>query len=83
MTTILTTTGISLNSNTKRDFKADPPTDDQMRQYLRMNPKRASSEANSLLQMARQDDYLILLHTQTPEAIKCADLLRDYFHNEG
>ncbi len=83
MTIILTTTGISLSINTKRDYKTDPPTDDQMRWYLRTNPRRASSEANSLLQMAGKDDHLVFLHTQTPEAIRCANLLRDYFHNEG
>jgi putative CRISPR-associated protein (TIGR02619 family) len=83
MTTILTTTGISLYTNTGRLHDTKMPTDDQMRQYLRMNPKRASSEANSLLQMAEQNDHLVLLHTQTLEAIRCAELLRDYFHNEG
>jgi len=83
MTNILTTTGISLYLNTKREYQTSQPTDDQMRQHLRMNPKRASSEANSLLQMAQQNDYLILLHTKTPESTKCANLLRDYFHNEG
>jgi len=59
------------------------PTEDQMRQYLRTNPKRASSEANSLLQMAMPDDHLVLLHTQTPEAIQCAALLHNYFLAEG
>ncbi len=83
MTTILTTTGISLYTNTGRKHSTKTPTDDQMRQYLRTNPKQASSEANSLLQMARPDDYLVLLHTQTLEAKKCVNLLRDYFRNEG
>src|SRR5690349_19427797 len=83
MTTILTTTGISLSGNTGRINDTKTPTDEQMRQYLRTNPKRASSEANSLLQMAQKDDSLVLLHTKTEKAIKCVNLLRDYFHNEG
>ncbi len=83
MTTILTTTGISLYINARREYKTDSPTDDQMRQYLRTKPERASSEANSLLQIARHDDQLVLLHTKTPEAKRCADLVRDYFSNEG
>src|SRR5438105_3584393 len=83
MTTILTTTGISLYSNAKREYKTDSPTDDQMRRYLRAKPERASSEANSLLQMAQSDDHLIFLHTKTLEAVRCAQLLQDYFHNEG
>jgi putative CRISPR-associated protein (TIGR02619 family) len=83
MTAILTTTGISLYGNTGRINNIKTPTDEQMRQYLRTNPKRASSEANSLLQMAQKDDSLVFLHTQTEKAVKCVNLLRDYFHNEG
>jgi|SRR5581483_2985625 len=83
MTTILTTTGISLYNNTKRIHDHKLPTDDQMRQYLRTDPKNASSEANSLLRMAKKDDHLALLHTQTPTAVKCIELLRNYFQDEG
>ncbi len=89
MTTILTTTGISLYSNTKRKEnterkeKEKEPTDAQMRQYLRTNPTLASSESNSLLRMATKDDHLVLLHTRTQQAIKCVELLRNYFQNEG
>ncbi len=83
MTTILTTTGISLYTNTKRTQKIDAPTDEQMRQYLRQKPEAAASEAKSLLQIAKSGDSLVLLHTQTPEAIRCAVLLGDYFRDEG
>jgi putative CRISPR-associated protein (TIGR02619 family) len=83
MTTILTTTGISLYLNTGRTLGTKTPTEDQMRQYLRMNPNLASSEANSLLRMADHDDHLVLLHTKTPEAIQCVKLLQNYFQNEG
>ncbi len=84
MTTILTTTGISLYLNTKKTLTAGAiPTDDQMRQYLRQMPQTASSEANSLLQIAKLDDSLVLLHTQTLNAIRCVNLLGDYFRDEG
>lgn len=83
MTTILTTTGISLYLNTKREYNTQSPTDDQMRQYLRMEPEHASAEANSLLQIAQPDDRIVLLHTDTPKAHKCADLLQEFFEKRG
>jgi putative CRISPR-associated protein (TIGR02619 family) len=83
MATILTTTGISLYLNTKKTQHIDAPTDDQMRQYLRQTPEAASSEAKSLLQMATVNDRLVLLHTQTSEAIRCANLLREFFQDKG
>ncbi len=46
-------------------------------------PKSASAEANSLLQIAQPDDHIVLLHTDTPEARKCAELLGDFFDNQG
>ncbi len=83
MTTILTTTGISLIISTARKYNTKEPTDDQMRQHLRMEPKIASAEANSLLQIAQPDDHIVLLHTDTSEARRCADLLQDFFEKEG
>src|SRR6266699_3756050 len=83
MTTILTTTGISLFTNTGRKLDTQEPTDDQMRQYLRMEPERASAEANSLLQIAQFNDQIVLLHTDTVEARKCAELLQEFFDNRG
>jgi putative CRISPR-associated protein (TIGR02619 family) len=83
MTTILTTTGISLFTNTGRKLDTQEPTDDQMRQYLRMEPERASAEANSLLQIAQFNDQIVLLHTDTVEARKCAELLQEFFGNRG
>ncbi len=82
MTTILTTTGISLHLNTSREYKTVQPTDDQMRQFLRVKPEAASAEANSLIQIAEPDDNLVLLHTETPEAVKCAKLLKEFFIND-
>lgn len=82
MTTILTTTGISLQINTGREHKTKTPTDDQMRQYLRMEPTLASSEAKSLMQIIQSDDdQLVFLHTA--EAQKCASLLQEFFVNKG
>jgi putative CRISPR-associated protein (TIGR02619 family) len=83
MTTIITTTGISLYLNTGREHKTAVPTDDQMRQYLRVNPERASAEANSLLQIAQPGDYLAFLHTATAEAERCVRLLKEFFENRG
>ncbi len=83
MTTIITTTGISLYINTGRTVGSKEPTDDQMRQYLRMNPERASAEANSLLQIAHAGNYLVFLHTATVEAERCAKLLKEFFENKG
>src|SRR2546421_1519556 len=83
MPTILTTTGISLYINASRNYNIKDPTDDQMRQYLRTKPELASAEANSLLQIAQSDDHLVFLHTETPEAKKCAELLQEFFNNKG
>lgn len=83
MTTIITTTGISLYINTSRDTKPKEPTDEQMRQKLRMNPTGASAEANSLLQIAEPGDHLVFLHTATVEAERCAQLLKEFFESEG
>jgi putative CRISPR-associated protein (TIGR02619 family) len=83
MKTILTTTGISLYINSKKEYKTDVPIDDQMRQFLRTKPEDASAEAKSLLQMAQEDDFLVFLHTETPDAIICAQLLKEFFHHRG
>ncbi len=83
MTTILTTTGISLYINTGREYKTSSPTDDMMRQYLRMKPQSASAEANSLLQIAQPGDHLVFLCTDTVNAQRCAELLKEFFTNGG
>lgn len=82
MTTILTTTGLSLYFNTRNKVTSHPPTDEQMLQYLKENPVGACAETNSLLQIIHPDDYLVFLHTETPEATRCANLLKDYFIKE-
>lgn len=85
MATILTTTGISLYLNTAKNsnIKGREPTEDEMRQYLRLDPQHASSEANSLLQIAKSGDYLVFFHTKDPRAIVSTRLLGDYFENKG
>ncbi len=82
MTTIITTTGISLLQNTGRKFDIKTPSDDQMRQYLRTDPDRASAETNSLLKFAQVDDQIVLLHTDTPDALNCARLIRDFLEKQ-
>ncbi len=81
MTTILTTTGISLFLNTNRKYDIKESTDDQMRQYLRMEPEHASAEVNSLIQIVKSDDHLVFLCTETPNAQGCANLLKEFFTN--
>jgi putative CRISPR-associated protein (TIGR02619 family) len=83
MTTIITTTGISLYLNTRYEHNTQTPTEDQMRQYLRVKPERASAEANSLLQIAQSGDDLVFLHTATVEAERCVRLLKEFFENRG
>jgi putative CRISPR-associated protein (TIGR02619 family) len=83
MTTILTTTGISLLINAKRDLGEKNPSDEQILHYLRSNPDPASAESKSLLKMASPGDTLVLLHTETPEAERCARLLVSFLQNQG
>ena len=67
----------------KKFGMASAPADEQMRQYLRMKPKTASAETNSLEQIAQPSDSLVFLHTETLEAKRCAMLLQAYFSNKG
>jgi putative CRISPR-associated protein (TIGR02619 family) len=83
VTTILTTTGISLALNTARSVGVAKPSDDQIRQYLRADPNRASAEINALLRFAQADDRLVLLHTDTVEAERCAGLLQEFLVDRG
>lgn len=82
MTTIITTTGISLYNNTKRETGQQQPADNVMRQFLRREPEKAAAEVKSLLQIALHDDHLVLLHTGTLEAERCAKLLQEFFLND-
>jgi putative CRISPR-associated protein (TIGR02619 family) len=84
MSVIITTTGLSLCYKTRKKFKVEHPTDGQLKQCLQEDPADVSAEANSLLQFAQKDDQLILLHTDTPEAEQCAQILKHFFiHNKG
>lgn len=82
MTVILTTTGISLKLNAERAVGA-PASDDQILHYLNANPSQASAELNALLRFAASADQLVLLHTKTPDAERCARLLREYLITKG
>jgi putative CRISPR-associated protein (TIGR02619 family) len=83
MATIITTTGISLYLNTRKEYKTESPTDDEMRQYLRRQPAAASAEANSLLQLTQPVDALVFLCTETSESQRCAKLLKEFFLKRG
>src|SRR5579875_910813 len=80
MTTIITTTGISLIGNTRKEFKNQSPTETQMLHYLKANPIAASAESNSLLQIIQPGDHLVFLYTR--EAEQCASLLKEFFISE-
>lgn len=54
-----------------------------MRQYLRIKPESASAEANSLLQIVQSGDHLVFLCTETPNAQRCAELLKEFFSHRG
>jgi len=83
MTTIITTTGISLALNTARWANIAQASDDQMKQYLRAAPSRASAEINALLRFAQTDDRIVFLHTDTAEARRCAGLLGEFLDERG
>ena len=50
---------------------------------MRAEPGSASAEVNSLLQFAQPDDDLVFLCTETPNAKRCAQLLKEFFTNRG
>lgn len=88
MTTIITTAGVSLYSNTRRHLEEMTGTkvnlgDDEMQAYLRATPEKASAEANSLLKMIQPGDHLVFLVTETLLAQRCIKQLEDFFKDKG
>lgn len=84
MTTILTTTGTSLLTNTaqalRKPFKE--VTDEELHDYIISNlPEKVSAETNSLLKIAQKTDEIILLYTDTPDGRRCANIIYDYLQN--
>jgi len=86
MQTIITTTGISLLSNTARELKKrnSEVTDAELRLYFdKVGASEASAETNSLLKIATPDDKIVLLHTATPEGERCVKQVQNYLDKEG
>jgi putative CRISPR-associated protein (TIGR02619 family) len=86
MQTIITTTGISLLSNTARDLikKNSEVTDTELQQYfIKVGASEASAETNSLLKIATPNDKVVLLYTTTPEGERCMKQVHRYLENQG
>ncbi len=86
MRTIITTTGISLLSNTARELqkKNSEVTDTELREYFaKVGASEASAETNSLLKIATPDDEVVLLHTETYEGELCAQEVKNYLQSHG
>jgi putative CRISPR-associated protein (TIGR02619 family) len=86
MRTIITTTGISLLSNTARDLKKknSEVTDAELRQHFaKVGAAEASAETNSLLKIATPDDKIVLLYTTTSEGERCAKEVERYLKNQS
>jgi putative CRISPR-associated protein (TIGR02619 family) len=86
MRTIITTTGISLLSNTARDLKKknSEVTNIELQQYfIKVGASEASAETNSLLKIATSDDKVVLLYTATPEGKLCMEEVHRYLKNQG
>lgn len=77
---ILTTVGTSLLNNSQR---INLTLDQEILDYLRQDPKKASAESNSLSRIWQAGDGIVLLHSATPEGRKAADLLRQYWEQKG
>lgn len=85
MSTIITTTGTSLLSNTARALnkKNHEVTDDELRHYFeQVGAVKASAETNSLPKIASSEDNIVMLYTATPEGERCAKQIENYLKNK-
>jgi len=79
-TVILTTVGTSLLNNATREGLV---ADQDILSYLARDPKKASAETNSLLRILQPGDEIVLLHSATEEGRKAAQLLQEYWRQQG
>lgn len=79
-TVILTTVGTSLLLNARREARV---SDEEVLAYLERDPHAASAETNSLLGIWQPGDEVVLLHSDTEEGARAADLLRRYWQRKG
>lgn len=86
MKTILTTTGISLLSNTARELKKPlaSVTDEELRHFFQqVGAATAAAETNSLLKIAQPDDQVVLLYTTTSAGERCAKEIQRYLQGQN
>lgn len=79
-TVILTTVGTSLLLNARRESRV---TDAEILEYLSNDPKNASAETNSLLGIWQPGDEVVLLHSDTEEGVRAAELVQQYWQRKG
>ncbi len=79
-TVILTTVGTSLLLNARREARV---SDEEVLAYLERDPHAASAETNSLLGIWQQGDEVVLLHSDTEEGARAANLVRRYWLRKG
>ena len=79
-TVILTTVGTSLLSNANREgYKQD----EEILGYIAQSPNAASAETNSLRRIMQKDDEIVLLHSDTDDGKRAAELLERYWQQQG
>ncbi|MCS7008993.1 MAG: putative CRISPR-associated protein, partial [Chthoniobacterales bacterium] len=76
---ILTTVGTSLLINARRDGLVQ---DGEILEYLKQDPQKASAETNSLSRILQPGDEIVLLHSDTPEGARAAELLEQYWEEQ-
>jgi len=82
--TILTTVGTSLLTNAKRDLKVEQPDEQQLANYIRhTSAEKACAETNSLSRLLQPGDRVVLLHSQTAESKRCAEMLMWHYKGQG
>ncbi|MBS3932827.1 MAG: CRISPR-associated DxTHG motif protein [Truepera sp.] len=77
---LLTTVGTSLLNNARsKGFIGER----EILSYVNSDPKAASAETNSLLRIMQKDNEIVLLHSDTPEGSRSAELLARYYPQQG
>lgn len=79
-TVILTTVGTSLLLNARREGRVSHA---EILEYLSNDPKAASAETNSLLGIWQPGDEVVLLHSDTEEGARAAELVQGYWQRKG
>ncbi len=77
---ILTTVGTSLLGNAKREGLEDEKA---VLAYLERSPHAACAETNSLLGIWQKGDEVVLLHSDTEEGRRCAELIAHFWKSKG